>query len=170
MPEPYCFDIETLLNACQPDSLLVVGGGAEPAINNYLAQRELLGRPCRVQRSPPAMETMAPEARSDMGIITETLEHLDKPGAFELLARFRDLYTARFCVTVRTGERWPALQSAWHRSDLLAIGMTLVNSYEDDPQRRLQLYKYDIATYKATPRWLNPDNWANPELWNKYRW
>lgn len=170
MPEPYCFDIETLLNECQPDSLLVIGDGADAAVDRYLEQKKLLNKECRVQRLQPPLESSSAVDRWDMGIVSETLEYLDKPEAFRLLARLRDLYTARFCAAVRIGEGWPALHSRWSRNDFLAVGMHLVNSYDDGADRKLHLYKYDIATYKPAPRWLNPDNWANPELWDKYRW
>lgn len=174
MPEPYqppyCFDIETLLNECQPSSILVIGSGSETAVDNYLAHKQVLGRECSVRHMQPPIDSGSSTERWDIGIVTETLEYLDKREAFRLLARLRDLNTARFCAAVRVGDGWPELQSHWSRNDLLAIGMSLVNSYDDDADRKLQLYKYDIATYKATPRWLNPDNWANPELWNKYRW
>lgn len=167
---PYSFDIETLLNECQPGSLLVIGTGTETAVDNYLEQKQVLGRDCRVRRLQAPVDSDLSTERWDMGIVSETLEHLDKREAFRLLSRLRDLHTARFCAAVRVGDGWPDLKSRWSRSDLLAIGMSLVNSYGDDADRKLQLYKYDIATYKATPRWLSPDNWANPELWNKYRW
>lgn len=32
------------------------------------------------------------------------------------------------------------------------------------------VFNYDIRDYKHTPDWLNARNWANPELWGKYRW
>lgn len=32
------------------------------------------------------------------------------------------------------------------------------------------VYLFDIETYKRTPDWLNARHWANPELWDKYRW
>ena len=28
-------------------------------------------------------------------------------------------------------------------------------------------YAYNISSYKNMPDWLNSDNWANPELWEK---
>ena len=28
-------------------------------------------------------------------------------------------------------------------------------------------YVYNISSYKKTPDWLNNENWANPELWEK---
>lgn len=170
MSEPYCFDIETLLNESQPASLLVIGSGANDAVQRYLEQKRLLGRDCRVDRPSGRLPAALIGRRYDLGIVTDTIEHLDKRDAIQLLSRLRDLHTARFCATVRIGEQWQALKSTWKPNELLGIGMTLVNSYEDDAGRRLRLYKYDIATYKTTPRWLNPDNWANPDLWNKYRW
>lgn len=170
MPEPYCFDIETLLNECQPGSVLVIGSGADAAIDSYLEQKRLLGRDCTIERIQREAHARIGESRYDMGIITDTVEYMEKPEAVRLLSRLRDLSTARFCAAVRMGDDWPGLASTWTRNELLAIGMMLVNSYDDDAERRVHLYKYDIATYKPTPRWLNPDNWANPELWNKYRW
>lgn len=171
MSEPYSFDIETLLNECQPASVLLVGGGADEALDNYHRQKKLLGRDCHVDRIVDAGSNMTElEGRYDIGIVTETIEYLDKTRAVRLLSRLRDVNTARLCASVRIGDDWPNLKSTWTRNDMLAVGMTLVNSYEDESGRPLHLYKYDIATYKSTPRWLNPDNWANPELWNKYRW
>jgi hypothetical protein len=29
---------------------------------------------------------------------------------------------------------------------------------------------FDVGSYKATPDWLNARHWANPQLWDKYRW
>jgi hypothetical protein len=29
------------------------------------------------------------------------------------------------------------------------------------------IFIYDISKYKDNPDWLNSDNWANPELWEK---
>ena len=29
------------------------------------------------------------------------------------------------------------------------------------------IFIYDISKYKEKPDWLNSDNWANPELWEK---
>lgn len=170
MSVSYSFDIETLLNECQPNSLLLVGDGADEAVESYLEQKKVLGRECHVFRLGGESGSVPINRRYDLGIVTETLEYLDKTPAIRLLSRLRDLYTARFCASVRIGDEWPDLRSTWTRNELLAVGMKLVNSYKDESGRPVHLYTYDIATYKSTPRWLNPDDWANPELWNKYRW
>jgi len=170
MAAPYCFDIETLLNECQPESVLVVGAGADEAVERYCEHKQQLGRECRIERVRPPHPLATVKQRYDMGVVADAVEFMDKRDAIRLLSRLRDLHTARFCAAVRIGADWPDLTSTWSRNELLGIGMMLVNSYEDDHGRRAHLYKYDIATYKPTPGWLNPDDWANPELWNKYRW
>jgi len=166
----YSFDIETLLNECRPESVLLVGEGADAAVDNYLEQLQLLGKTCRVERVAAGSTDVPAAQRCDMGIVADALERLDKRQGIRLLSRIRDLHTRRFCAAVRIGDEWQSLQSNWSRNDLLALGMMLVNTYMDEAGRRIHLYKYDIATYKPTPRWLNPKDWANPELWNKYRW
>lgn len=32
------------------------------------------------------------------------------------------------------------------------------------------LNHFSLKTYKKTPNWLNSRFWANPQLWNKFRW
>ena len=32
---------------------------------------------------------------------------------------------------------------------------------------KVSVFIYDIAEYKDNPYWLNNENWANPELWEK---
>lgn len=32
------------------------------------------------------------------------------------------------------------------------------------------LNRFDARTYKKTPDWLNSRHWANPKLWDKFRW
>jgi hypothetical protein len=171
MTQPYAFDIETLLTECRPASLLVIGGdGAGPAVESYREQIAVLDRECRVDHVEPDQAVRLIDRRYDMGIVTDAVEHLEKKDAIRLLSRLRDLYTRRFCAAIRVGDAWPSLRSTWARNELLALGMMLVNIYPDEQDRPIHLYKYDIATYKPTPRWLNPDDWANPDLWDKYRW
>lgn len=33
--------------------------------------------------------------------------------------------------------------------------------------RNIAVFVYNISEYKDTPEWLNNENWANPELWEK---
>ena len=31
-------------------------------------------------------------------------------------------------------------------------------------------YEFSLRFYKPVPQWLNAENWANPERWDKSRW
>lgn len=43
-----------------------------------------------------------------------------------------------------------------------ALGFTLCAS---DPAENLNIYDYDLDTYKPVPDWLNARYWAHPERW-----
>lgn len=43
-----------------------------------------------------------------------------------------------------------------------ALGFTLSAS---DPAENLNIYNYDLDTYKSVPDWLNARFWAHPERW-----
>ncbi|MGA7178721.1 MAG: DUF6231 family protein [Thiobacillaceae bacterium] len=47
-------------------------------------------------------------------------------------------------------------------SEFLALGFERL--YQS-PEGTVQLYSYDIATYKSVPDWLNAKYWAHPERW-----
>ncbi len=73
----------------------------------------------------------------------------------QLLASLRD--RGNRPVVVYLGE------SVDDRMKMIALGYRALD--RDEP-----VYQFDIHDYKQTPDWLNPRNWANPELWDKYRW
>lgn len=57
----------------------------------------------------------------------------------------------------------------WEDSDLITCGICQISRYDTDTGA-LSLYEFDIYNYKTTPAWLSNKYWANPELWEKYRW
>ncbi|MGD8710180.1 MAG: DUF6231 family protein, partial [Ectothiorhodospiraceae bacterium] len=81
-----------------------------------------------------------------------------------LLSRLRDVRARRVLVVARRD-----CSSAWSRRSMVGYGFTPFGTAEADGAPA-KLYQFDIATYKTTPDWLNARNWANPELWDKYRW
>ena len=165
------FDIDTLINECQPASILAIGERTQEYIGEYVAQKKVIHQECVVTSMPvdTALSQLKPQDRYDVGIVTDTLEFLDKDLSGQLIARLRDIHTTRFLIVVRMGDGWEQLKSVWQTVDLLSFGMKLVNRYEFDG-KPIHIYKYDISTYKRTPEWLNSKNWANPQLWNKFRW
>ncbi len=168
MLESYLFDIGTLLADSRPDSILSIGPDPQAPIADYLEQRAFLRRPCRVTTLLPNQVAAGLDTvdRFELGIVLDTLEHLDKEQGVHLIARLRDVHTARFCVVANLDAPKSDTTARWTAEDFVGLGMVLVNRYEHGRH----MYKYDIATYKATPDWLNPSDWANPELWDKYRW
>lgn len=171
MDNDYIFDIGTLLAESQPRSILIIGLHGDEVIADYLEQKRFLNQDCQVRILPPhdALEQLQATDRFDIGIVADTLEHMEKKAAGNLIARLRDLHTARFCVIAPMGDDWSEHRSHWMAADFLGYGMILVNAYTHEDGVR-HMYKYDIATYKKTPEWLSAKDWANPELWDKYRW
>ncbi len=39
--------------------------------------------------------------------------------------------------------------------------------HEMDDNNEIIVFIYDISEYKDNPDWLNSENWANPDLWDK---
>ncbi len=138
-------------------------------------------------RDPAVAARIASEAKR-AGLLTECEWSEDLPGIlatagqFELgivcldrqlrpellrpvLARLRDVHCARLLLLLIGSEGSTAIS----HKELLTLG------FQSHPRAleqtsELKIYAYDIRTYKRTPRWLNPKGWANPELWDKYRW
>lgn len=164
----YTFDIETLLNASQPNSILAVGKDAPATLQSYLQQRAFVKRDCRVTKVDAA-EPIADIERHDAGVVVGAMETLSKTEGLRLLSRLRDILTGQFCVVLPIVPEHSEDENAWRANELLALGLTLVNQYPTE-QQPLMMFKYDIATYKKTPEWFNAESWANPELWDKYRW
>ena len=165
---PYTFDIETLLNASQPNSILAVGNDAAATLESYLQQRTFIKRDCRVTTIDP-LDTLTDIERHDAGVVVGAMETLSKIEGLRLLSRLRDILTGQFCVVLPIAPEHGDDENAWRANELLALGLTLVNQYPTE-QQPLMMFKYDIATYKKTPDWFNAESWANPELWDKYRW
>lgn len=96
----------------------------------------------------------------DLVAVGETLEHLPTRDGLRLLAGLRDLYARRTLLRLALHE------SDWTQGDLISLGFSRL--WHDG--RGLAYYGFDVGTYKTTPDWLNPRNWANPELFGRYRW
>lgn len=160
-------ELRDLLDAHLPQSLLVVSPEVSAALSDYQSAHP----DCRIIRldGQDVLSRLDGLGRFELGIIVNTLEHMDKASGARLIARLRDLHTARFYAMVPIGKQWRGLADAWEPADFIAYGMALAGSREQEG-KPLHVYKFDISDYKKTPDWLNPSHWANPELWDKYRW
>lgn len=167
MPPPYLADLNTLLDKHKPGSMLAVGTPAAECLADYAARHE--GTTLDQLSGSEVLPALKGRGRYAFCLVADTLEHMDKETAGQLIARLRDLHAERLYVVVPMGDAWPGHASHWELSDLIGYGMMLAASYDQDG-KRLQLFEFDIHTYKDTPDWLNAKYWAHPERWDKDRW
>lgn len=158
------------LESYAPASLLALGAGADALLADYRSAHP----ECRITeldprgtlQGPALLEALADEGRFDFVVVgAGVLEHLDANTGANLLARLRDLHTSRFCVALRRHDG----AGCWQSAELIAMGLAHWSS-EDVDGSALEIYGFDLGTYKATPDWLNARHWAHPEHWGKYRW
>ncbi|MGI9303478.1 MAG: DUF6231 family protein [Gammaproteobacteria bacterium] len=153
----YHCDMLSALEASQPKSILVIGPDGDELFGAYLRNHPDV----RYQRLGADFEKIG--TRSDLAFMSNTLEHMDKHDGGMLISRLRDLYCNQLYVAA-------TLQpDHWSSAELIALGLRPVKKYVQD-DAELGLFRYDLHDYKITPDWLNNRNWANPDLWNKFRW
>lgn len=75
------------------------------------------------------------------------------------IVRLRDLFAKKVIIL--------ADQSLKKSLRALGFNQFLAILPEESP---VQLWQFNILTYKHVPDWFNSKFWANPENWNKYRW
>ena len=107
--------------------------------------------------------------RFDLAIVCGVLETLDPETGAALLARTRDLHAGRVLVAVSTREDSDPPAARWGLEQMLAHGLHSLGDAVQDGET-VALYGFDIDRYKRTPDWLNPRNWANPQMWDRFRW
>jgi hypothetical protein len=152
-------DLKVLMEITRPDSILLIDPNPEGLPPNILPAN------CRVKQLKDDIITQLQTlGLFDLGIVANTLEHLDRKSAGILLARLRDLNTRRFVVLAPVGKGWENQRTHWERNDFIGYGMTLMAHYRLD-NKSLHLYHYAIESYKTIPEWFNSKHWAHPELW-----
>lgn len=154
-------DLSVLLETLQPSSLLLVDPNPDALPEQWLAS----SHDCHVKRlQNDILSQLETLGRYDLGIVANTLEHMDRREAGMVLARLRDINTRRFVALVPLGKDWEGHATNWETSELLGYGMVMLGRYEENG-RPLTLFHYNIRTYKTTPEWFSARNWANPENW-----
>lgn len=102
--------------------------------------------------------------RSNLAIMSDLQAWDSRALAEQHIARLRDRNTARLLV-----EQSAQGTQTLTRADCLALGLRgPVTTTAHDTSRNW--YSYSIIDYKLSPDWLNADNWANPDRWNRERW
>ncbi len=161
-------DIVELIEEIQPDSILLLDTATQqvPADYDKISNAKLT----HINRSNNIIESIETAGMHDIAVVSNTLETLDQNTAGSIIARLRDLYCHRLLVlmplNIESADNDHNSPAKWQTVDLLAFGLTKLTQYPNN----ICLYEYNILNYKSVPDWLNAKNWANPELWNKYRW
>lgn len=156
--------VEELLARARPGCLLAVGPAACQVANRHAENHG----DCRVtqRQSADARQLLSAGEAVDLALLEGGPHGPERDTAPLLLARLRDVL-ARVTLVMLPDD--PAPEAPWRRADLRSLGYVPAGRHQwrDTP---FQVYRFDIATYKTTPDWLSPEGWANPELWDKYRW
>lgn len=97
----------------------------------------------------------------DLAVLDLAWLAVERREALAVIARLRDVLARRLLVGLgrQTGSEVIGVE------DLRALGLTQ-QSISDWGQ----VFLFDLYDYKRTPDWLNAKYWANPELFDKYRW
>lgn len=160
----YASDIRKILARREPSSVIAIDPTGKAVMGDYRRTHP----DCEIRFITDVRElaTLQPPMRYDFAYTANTLEHLEKSQAQSLIASLRDLHAREFWLVVPIGCRSKLHRSHWEAADFTALGLCLVARYEN----HISLYAFNIANYKQTPKWLNPDDWANQDRWNKGRW
>ena len=179
-PQDVYFDIETLINVAQPSSILLIGEQTSDFLDNYREQKQILNQSCTIDCiRNDEIDSLAEVPRHDVAIAIDVFEHIDKQTGYQLLSRLRDLLAQQYCIALpfcgpaQNSTTNSDSHESWLLTDLFGFALQRVAVYENaasDNSQQIGLFKYNIKDYKKTPDWLNSDNWANPEMWEKYRW
>ena len=168
-PADVFFDIETLVNVAQAEQILILGDHDPSFLDSYLEQKTLLTQACNVVHlaSNDIDQLWQYQQRFDVAIAVDLFEHLDKTKGMQVLSRLRDVLCSQYCVCLPLSAQ--SSNTTWQLTELFSFALIKVASYPSD-ELEYGLFKYNISDYKKTPDWLNSDNWANPNMWEKYRW
>lgn len=161
LPSDAVHEILAWLGRVEPDSLLLIC----PADSTLKSAVEAVAIAPNLKHLAPDDDHPArlDDEQFDFAVIADTLEHLPRRRAEQLLGRLRDLHTRRFLALVPLGA------DGWRNTDMIAFGLKRCARFDAD-ERRYGLYRFNIYDYKDTPDWLNARYWANPERWGKARW
>lgn len=87
----------------------------------------------------------------------------------QIIQRCRDLF-AKHCLVVQN------LSEPATGVDVASFGFSrlheqpIVEHDQSHHTTSYQVWQFNLFDYKHLPDWFNSKFWANPELWNKFRW
>jgi hypothetical protein len=94
-------------------------------------------------------------------VLCGVLEALEDKPARHLISLMRDQYCDGLLLLVRAGH--------WRLEQYLALGFERRGQCVSGTEAR-DLYWYHVDRYNPEREWNNPDHWANPDNFRRYRW
>jgi hypothetical protein len=156
-----------LLEATAPKTLLCVSAeGVVSSVDQYVAHNA----DCALTTMAPAEATdlLAEQGRFDYAVLSGALEDVPHDDGAALIARLRDLHCHRFALACRHADAHHR-EGAWSEAELLAMALSLHRRIREDGVW-FSVYTYDIDTFNRRREWNNPEHWANPDNFRRYRW
>jgi hypothetical protein len=143
--------VAALIERYAPATVLVIG---DPAVMPEAAAQSF--------RLPvaDAPAQLAGLGRFDFAVASGLAEALEPAVAEALIGRLKNLHTDRFVLLVD-----PAKSRLGHDA-LLALALAPFEHLDDGRVA----WRYDIDLYNPERRWNNPEDWANPQNFGKFRW
>ena len=164
-PKELFFDATALLETVYPEKILIISDALAELASEYEKQCQLIKKNCDISQESYSVNVSDPIflQRYDIAIVGEAIESDDRQKTEQIICRLRDLCSPRIIIFIDLNN------SQWQENDLFGLGFNKYNQYEIDGAK-FALYQHNIDSYKRTPDWFNPKNWANPQLWNKFWW
>ena len=156
-----------LLEAAAPKTLLCVSAeGAVSSVDQYLAHHG----DCALTSMDhlEATDLLSRQGRFDYAVLSGALEDIPHDSGGALIARLRDLHCHRFAVACRHADAHHR-EGTWSETELLAMALSLHRRIREDGVW-FSVYTYDIDSFHRQREWNNPEHWANPENFRRYRW
>lgn len=143
-----------------PASLLCLSFNKPEPVEQYLmAHRHASARYLNEAKSWRALDGLG---RFDVVVLIDQLEHTSRREGLMLIGRLRNQHSNSLCVEI-------ARHADWNQSDFMAAGLVPSATYER-AGKEVMLLTYDIATYNPEREWNNPEQWAHPDRFHKFRW
>ena len=157
------------LESHAPGTLLAIGPGADELLAAYRDAHPdcvvTVVDPDGALDGAALLRDIEGLGRFDLVVLRGVLERLDEASGAHLMARLRDVHTHLLCVVLDDMGQ----DARWTRDALVAMGLAHWST-ERVQAADVDVFGFDLGTYKKTPDWLNARHWAHPEHWDKYRW
>ena len=143
--------VAKLLAEYAPATLLVIGD----AVTATGSDAELTR--LAVTEAPGALAGLG---RFDFALVSGLLEGLESAEAEAVLGRLKNLHTSRFLVLADLA------RACLGHDALLALALA---PFEHLADGRVA-WRYDLDRYNPERGWNNPEDWANPQNFDRFRW